>query len=118
MAKKTSETDEKMKTESKYDPNLLREMILAGADATEIMEKLGIKHKQTLKQYVLKLINQDKTFYDVRKLYLKDSHHPTVNKKGELKINLKNLKLPDLTVSEGDQYSVEYADGKIILTRV
>ena len=107
----------KKKIESKYDPKTLRSLVKEGLDAPAIMERMGIKHKQTLKQYLLKLISTDRVLYDVKGLYLKDSKRPKVNQ-GILKINLKAHDLGDLEVNENDEFSVEVSDGKIILTKI
>ena len=107
----------KKKIESKYDPKTLRSLVKEGLDAPTIMERMSIKHKQTLKQYLLKLISTDRVLYDVKGLYLKDSKRPKV-KQGILKINLKAHDLGDLEVNENDEFSVEVSDGKIILTKI
>ena len=107
----------KKKIESKYDPKTLRSLVKEGLDAPAIMERMNIKHKQTLKQYLLKLISMDRVLYDVKGLYLKDSKRPKV-KQGILKINLKAHDLGDLEVNENDEFSVEVSDGKIILTKI
>ena len=109
---------EKKKIESKYNPSLLRECIFNGMDASEIMVKMDVKHRQTLKQYVLKLMSDDKTYYEVKGLYLKNSRRPKINNKMELKIYLKNLDLQGLVVNEDDEFSILVEDGKIILTKV
>ena len=106
------------KIESKYIPSLLRECIFSGMDASEIMTKMDIKHRQTLKQYVLKLTSDDRTFYDIKGLYLKNSRRPKVNNKLELKIHLKHVDLQDLKVGDGDEFSVLVEDQKIILTKI
>lgn len=107
----------KKKIESKYDPKTLRSLVKEGLDAPTIMERMSIKHKQTLKQYLLKLISTDRVLYDVKGLYLKDSKRPKVNQ-GILKINLKAHDLGDLEVNENDEFSLEVSDGKIILTKI
>jgi len=112
------EVPEKKKIESKYNPSMLRECIFNGMDASAILARMEIKHRQTLKQYVLKLMSDDKTYYEVKGLYLKNSRRPKVNNKLELKIYLKNLDLQGLIVSDGDEFSVLAEDGKIILTKV
>ena len=109
---------EKKKIESKYNPSLLRECIFNGMDASEIMVKMDVKHRQTLKQYVLKLMSDDKTYYEVKGLYLKNSRRPKVNNKMELKIYLKSIDLQGLVVNDGDEFSVLVEDEKIILTKV
>lgn len=105
------------KQESKYNPSVLRECIMSGMPGSEIMVKLGVKHRQTLKQYVLKLMSDDKTYYEVKDLYLKNSRRPKVNAKLELKLYLKNLDLSGVSVVEGDEFSLSVQDGKIILEK-
>ena len=78
------ESSEKKRPESKYNASTLRECIKEELDAKSIMERMGIAHKPTLKHYVLRLISDDRTFYDVKGLYLKSSSRPYVNKKGEV----------------------------------
>ena len=112
------EGPEKKKIESKYNPSLLRECIFSGMTASEIMAKMDVKHRQTLKQYVLKLMSDDKTYYEVKGLYLKNSRRPKVNNKMELKIYLKSLDLQGMSIGEGDEFSILVEDQKIILTKV
>jgi hypothetical protein len=112
------EGSDKKKIESKYNASLLRECIFAGMTASEIMVKMGVTHRQTLKQYVLKLMSDDRTFYEVKGLYLKNSRRPKVNNKLELKLYLKSLDLQGLVVSEGDEFSVSVENEMIILTKV
>ena len=107
---------EKKSPESKYNASLLRECIREGLDAKSIMEKMNITHKPTLKHFVLKLISQDRQFYDVKGLYLKSSARPYVNKKGEVRINVNKLDLGSLDVNEGDEFAVTVEDNRIILT--
>ncbi|GAB6037742.1 hypothetical protein JCM15519_23010 [Fundidesulfovibrio butyratiphilus] len=107
---------EKKRPESKYNASLLRECIKEGFDAKFIMEKMNITHKPTLKHFVLKLISQDRQFYDVKGLYLKSSARPYVNKKGEVRINVNKLDLGSLDVNEGDEFAVTVEDNRIILT--
>ncbi|KHK00237.1 hypothetical protein [Desulfovibrio sp. TomC] len=108
----------KKKIESKYDPKTLRNLIKEGLDAATIMEQMKIKHRQTLKQYILKLISTDRVLYEVKGLYLKDSKRPKVNQFGFLKVNLKAHDLGDLEVNEGDEFTIEVIDGKIILNKI
>ena len=125
MSKKTDNTSgdvqevsEKKKVESKYNPSILRECINSNMDASDIMVKMGITHRQTLKQYVLKLMSDDRTFYEVKGLYLKNSRRPKVNNKLELKLYLKNLELQGLVVNEGDEFTISVENEMIILTKV
>jgi hypothetical protein len=108
----------KKKTESKFDPQVLRQMVKDGLNAAEIMTRLQLKTRQTLKQHVFKLVQIDRQLYDVKGLYLKDSKRPRINQFGFLKINMKVQDLGDLKIEEGDQFNVEVLDGKIILTKL
>lgn len=108
----------KKKLESKYDAKLLRQLVKDGLDATQIMQKMSIRHKQTLKQYILKLISTDRVLYEVKDLYTKDSKRPRVNQTGFLRINLNAHDLGDIEVNEGDEYSVEVIGNQIILTKI
>ena len=108
----------KKKTESKYDPKTLRVLIKEGLDAATIMERMQIRHRQTLKQHVGKLISMDRELYEIKGLYLKGSKRAKVNQQGILKINLKAYDLGDLEINEDDEFAVEAIDGKIILTKI
>ncbi|WP_029459557.1 hypothetical protein [Solidesulfovibrio alcoholivorans] len=108
----------KKKTESKFDPQVLRQMVKDGLNAAEIMIRLQLKTRQTLKQHIAKLIQIDRQLYEVKGLYLKDSKRPRINQFGFLKINMKVQDLGDLKIEEGDQFNVEVLDGKIILTKL
>ena len=125
MSKKTDSTIvdgegpvEKKKLESKYNPAILRDCIQKKMDSSQIMAMLGVTHRQTLKHYVLKLMSDDKTYYEVKGLYLKNSRRPKVNNKMELKIYLKSIDLQGLVVNDGDEFSILVEDEKIILTKV
>lgn len=118
MSKKEDQPAKGMKLESKYNPTLLRECIKSNNTASEIMAKLGIAHKQTLKQYVLKLISDDRVFYEVKGLYVKSSTRPKVNKNNEVKLYLKHLELGDLQLLEGDEFTVMIENNSIILTKI
>lgn len=109
-------TDKKKRPESRYNASVLREFIKEGLDAKSIMERMGIAHKTVLKHYVLRLISDDRTYYDVKGLYLKSSSRPYVNKKGEVRFNVNKLDLGDLELKEGDEFAITAEDGKIILT--
>ena len=111
-----SASEPKKRPESKYNASTLRECIKEGLDAKSIMERMGIAHKPTMKHYVLKLISDDRTFYDVKGLYLKSSSRPYVNKKGEVHFNIHKVDLGDMGIKEGDEFVITAEDGRIILT--
>ena len=117
--KEANATEKKKRIfDSRYNPVSLRDLILSGADALEIMTKLKIKHKQTLKQYTLRLINDDQKFYQVPGLYMKDSRRPKVNPKGELRVNLKKLGFFGEHVQAGDEFHVTLENEMLILTKI
>ena len=116
--KKSDESGEGKRVESKYNSNQLRQCIQEGLPANEIMEKLGIKHKQTLKQFILKLMSDDRTYYEVRGLYLKSSTRPKVNAKMDIKISLRDIDFGDIEIAPGDEFSVSVEEDRLVLTRV
>ncbi|NDY58293.1 hypothetical protein G3N56_16290 [Desulfovibrio sulfodismutans] len=117
MTKKTEHETTEKKFESRYNPKMLRECINAGMHADEIMAKLEIKHRQTFKQHILKLMNDDKYLYEVKGLYLKGSNCYRVNKKLELKIYLEKVDLQGMHIEYGDEFRVSVEDERIILTK-
>jgi hypothetical protein len=119
MAKKQkAEGEVSKRPESKYNPTILKELINEGLDATQIMERMGIRHKQVLKQYVLRLCNDERTYFDVRGLYVKSTTRPKVNTKGNLVLILENFLPEHMEVRPGDEFSVTFEDDKLILTKV
>jgi len=115
MAKK--ETGKKH-FESKFDAKLLRQMIQDGKNADEIQEALGVVSKQSLRQHVLKLINEDRLFYEIPGLYVRNLKRPQVNFKGEVRLTKKMLDFADSTYAHGDQFEMDISNERIVLTRV
>jgi len=101
--------------ESRYNARALRELINAGNSASEIMEKLSIKHRQTLRQHLLKLIHDDEHLYQIKGLFMKTSSRPKVKKNGVLCINIKGVKFDGREVVEGDEFVVNIEDDHIML---
>jgi hypothetical protein len=104
--------------ESTYQADKLRECIKAGLNARSIMEKLGVKSKQVLKQHVLKLIQEDKVFYEILGLYEKGGTTIRATPKGELKIGPSVLKAQGADVSPGDEFHLSVDGDIIILSKV
>jgi len=119
MAKKqVTEGEESKRFESKYNPTILKQLIAEGCNATQIMERIGIKHKQVLKQYIMRLCSDEKTYFEVPSLYVKSTTKPRVNSKGQLVLNLESFLPEHIVVHHGDEFSVIYDDEKLILTKV
>ncbi len=113
--KKDGAEGETKKVESTYNAQALRMSIKGGLDASQLMQKFGIKHKQTLKMHVQKLSTNDKTFYDVPGLFVRAMNRPKVNAKGEIKLLIKNLDFESNPPKENDEFNVSVIDGKIVL---
>jgi hypothetical protein len=104
--------------ESKFDAKLLRQMIQDGKNADEIQDALGVVSKQSLRQHVLKLINEDRQFYEIPGLYVRNLKRPQVNFKGEIRLTKKMLEFRDSTYAHGDQFEMDIDNERIVLTRV
>ena len=104
--------------ESTYQADKLREAIKANLSARSIMEKLGVKSKQVLKQHVLKLIQEDKEFYEIHGLYEKGGTRIRATPKGELKIGPSVLKSQGAAVASGDEFHLSVDGDVIILSKV
>jgi hypothetical protein len=119
MAKKQHvEGGEFKRFESKYNPTILKQLITENLDAAQIMERMGIKHKQVLKQYVLRLCSEEKAYFEIRGLYTKSTTRPRVNSKGQLVLNLESFLPEHIDVLPGDEFSVTVEDDKLILMKV
>ena len=118
MAKKPEATEtESTRIESRYQPGLLRQCISENLSADSMMERLGILHKQTLRKHLLRLMAEDKTFYDIEGLFLRGSNLPKVNPRGRLTLNLRGIIIAGQEVREGDVFQVQIEEDRIVLTR-
>lgn len=103
--------------ESTYHAERLREAIKSGSTAKGIMDKLDIKSKQVLKQHCLKLIQEDKVFYEITGLYEKGTRFIRATPKGEIKIGPSVLKAQGADVAPGDDFQLSVEEGRIILVK-
>ena len=98
---------------SKYDAQRLRDLINSGKNANEICTELGIT-KPTLKNYLFKLIQDDKEFYEIPGLGSRMTQ-PKVTKNG-LKFSLQ--KMEELGFSPGDKIRIQKQDdGKFFVEK-
>ncbi|GEM_PF-542347 len=119
MAKDVSKDQKKSKMfESKYDANLLRSLIKEGKTADEIQEALNLASRQSLKQHILRLINEDGKFYEVAGLYRDAKKKPMINYKGDIRITKKMLSFEGSTYKHNDQCEISADNEKIVLTRI
>ena len=117
MSKKSSDSrvDKVKKQESKYDANVLRDLIRNGKTASEIMLAMGICHKQILKHHVLKLIATDKEFYEVPGLYDKNRRKAFVNSRGEIRLRMSNIDFKGMSLEPDTEFDVVVDGNRIVL---
>ena len=117
MSKKTSDStgDKVKKQESKYDANVLRDLIRNGKTASEIMMAMGISHKQILKHHILKLIATDKEFYEVPGLYDKNRRKAFVNGRGEIRLRMPNIDFKGMPLKPETEFDVIVEGSRVIL---
>jgi hypothetical protein len=126
MIKKTKRDDQpvnddgktKKGFESTYQADKLRDCIKKGFSARMIMDKQNIKSKQVLKQHVLKLIQEDKEFYEISGLYEKGGRTIRATPKGELKIGPSVLKAQGIIVHPGDEFHLSVDGKSVILQKI
>lgn len=118
MAKDVSSQKKTKMFESKYDASFLRGLIKDGKTADEIQEALNLASRQSLKQHILRLINEDGKFYEVAGLYRDAKKNPMVNFKGDIRITKKQLLFEGSTYKHNDQFEISADNEKIVLTRI
>ena len=103
------------KPESKYDPALLRTLVKEGKTAKQIMEAMGIGHKQILKHHLMKLCATDKTFYEVPGLYERNNRKAFVNAQGEIRIKQRLVDFGNMVLTPETEFDVVVEGNKIVL---
>ena len=103
------------KPESKYDPAVLRNLVKEGKTAKQIMDAMGIGHKQILKHHLMKLCATDKTFYEVPGLYERNNRKAFVNAQGEIRIKQRLVDFGNMVLTPETEFDVVVEGNKIIL---
>lgn len=103
---------------STYNGPKLKEAIERGMNAHQIMQELGIKNKQTLEAHILRLMQEQKRFYEVPGMAGGRSRTPKINNKGELKLSSNMLANAGSSFNPGDTFMVEAKDDAIILHKI
>ena len=103
---------------SKYNPGALRKAVQDGLSVSQILEKLGIQNRQTLRKHLAKLIQEDKKFYEIHGLFTLPGTNVKINKGGVLRIVLKNFDLGEMKCKEGDEFGVTIEKNRIILEKL
>lgn len=101
-----------------FNANRLRALIKEGKTCTEIMQELGLKHKQVLKHYLLKLISIDKVFYEITGLYERNNRKCYVNSKGQILFKMNNIDFKKQILRPDIEFHVKVDGAKIILTNL
>ncbi len=101
---------------STYDANKLRNLILEGKNAKEIMGELNITHSQVLKHHLLKLSTTDRKFYEIPGLYQRNNRKAFVNAKGEIKLRMANIDFGGNTFPPETEFDVTVTPTQITLT--
>lgn len=119
MSKKeaSQQENESSRIESRYQPGLLRQCINEGLSLDEMMDRLDVQHKNTLRKHILRLMDEDKTFYDIENLFSRSSNMPKVNPKGRLTLNLRGMVIGGQKVEHGDVFKMHVEEDQIIITR-
>ena len=118
MGKKiTTPEGETTKIESRYQPGMLRQCIADNLSADAMMKHLGILNKSTLRKHLLRLMADDKVFYDIENLFNRSSSMPKVNPKGRLTLNLRGIILAGQEVADGQLFNVRVEPDHIVITR-
>ena len=106
------------KVESKYDAAELRRMIKEGKTCKEIMDALGITHKQQLKHHLMRLCTTDRAFYEIPGLYERNNRKAFVTNSGELKLRMKNIDFGNMVLKPDMEFDVTVQGNQIILTNL
>jgi len=108
-----------MPRKTKYDLKKFRELVISGKSKTEIMKEMGIKNHPTFKNLMLKLMDEDKKYYQVkepRKTRQRKQALVKIGKNNTLSLSSKILAGADF--KPGDAFTVKFFKNRINLTLV
>jgi hexokinase len=111
-----------MARKTKYNLSVLRDLVVAGKTKSEIMREMGIKNGPTFNNLMLKLMDEDRKYYQVKELRktrkTKSSRPPVVKigKNNTLTLSAKTLE--STTFKPGDSFVVKSTKTRINLIPV
>lgn len=108
-----------MARKTKYDLDNFRELVVAGNSKTEIMKSMDIKNHPTFNNLMLKLMDEDKKYYQVKepkKARQKKQVTAKIGKNQTLSLSSKILSGSDF--KPGDTFNVKIFKNRINLTLV
>lgn len=106
-----------MARKTKYDLDLFRDLLVAGKTKSEIMQEMNIKNHPTFNNLMLKLMDTDKKYYQVRDTKSRKIVKPAtvkIGKRNTLTLSSKVLDQSDF--NPGDTFVVKFTKNKITLS--
>ncbi len=108
-----------MPRKTKYDLKKFRDLVVTGKGKTEIMKDMDIKNHPTFNNLMLKLMDEDKKYYQVkeqRKLKQKKQASVKIGKNQTLSLSSKVLS--ESGFNPGDTFAIKFFKNRINLTLV
>jgi hypothetical protein len=106
-----------MARKTKYDLSNFRDMVVAGKTKSEIMEAMDIKNHPTFKNLMLKLMDEDKKYYQVKETKkVKQTKQSTVKIGKNQTLTLSSKVLSESDFNAGDTFTVKFFKNRINLT--
>jgi len=108
-----------MARKTKYDLGTFRDMVVAGKTKSEIMDSMNIKNHPTFSNLMLKLMDEDKKYYQVKEAQrIKQTKQPTVKIGKNQTLTLSAKLLSNSGFNAGDAFTVKFFKNRINLTLV
>jgi hypothetical protein len=108
-----------MSPRAQYDLELFRILVTSGKTKNEIMDEMSIKTSTTFNSLLLRLMETDKKYYEVKDSKKFTAQKPlkvTIGKNKTLTLSSKILENSDF--NSGDVFNLKVAKKKIILTLI
>ncbi len=106
-----------MPRKTKYDLKKFRDLVISGKSKTEIMKGMGIKNHPTFKNLMLKLMDEDKKYYQVQEPKMaRQKRQATVKIGKNNTISLSSKILAGSDFKPGDTFTVKFFKNRINLT--
>lgn len=108
-----------MARKTKYDLSNFRDLVVAGKTKSEIMETMDIKNHPTFNNLMLKLMGEDKKYYQVNEAKKTKQTKQTSIKIGKNQtLTLSSKILSGSGFNAGDTFTVKFFKNRINLTLV
>jgi len=108
-----------MARKSKYDLGKLRDLVASGKTKSEIMEAMNIKNHPTFSNLMLKLMDEDKKYYQVKEARkMKQTKQITIKIGKNQTLTLSSKVLAGSGFNAGDTFTVKFFKNRINLTLV